>query len=35
MMIEMGLDPSDFETGYDDPELKALEKTMKRLGKLT
>lgn len=32
-MKEMGLDPDDFGAGYDDPELAALEKQLRKQGK--
>ena len=33
MMIEMGLDPTDFEQAYQDPELAALDKKLRLQGK--
>ena len=33
MMKQMGLDPSDFGGGYDDPELDALDAQLRKQGK--
>lgn len=33
MMLDMGMDPNDFMGGYDDPDLAALDKQLKRQGK--
>ena len=33
MMKNMGLDPNEFQGGYDDPELAALDAQLKRQGK--